>query len=93
MNFNATKRKTFYAAQSADGVSGEQKQGTGAGNRSCTKGHAAAAATRETVQRYLLMPDAIKHFINESFQLLARDFTLTCPSSARDNRRTKYPRS
>lgn len=56
---------------------GEQKQGTAARNRSCTKGHAAAAATRETVERYLPMPDAIKHFINESFQLLARDFTLS----------------
>lgn len=45
--------------------------------RSRTKGHAAAAATPEREgDIYLPLPAAIKHFINESFQLLARDFTL-----------------
>lgn len=62
-----------------------QEPGRSRGYRGYTKGHAAAAATRERHRErdreiYLLLPDAIKHFINESFQLLARDFTLTCPS-------------
>lgn len=57
-----------------------EQQGTEATQKDMRRLQLLESDTEREREIYLLLPDAIKHLINESFQLLARDFTLTCPS-------------